>query len=453
MSNTKELSNVNKINPLVSVIIPIFKVESYLIRCLYSVQNQTYKNIEIILIDDGSPDECPFICDNFALHDNRFIVLHQKNMGLGEARNSGIKISKGEWICFIDSDDWVDENYVEVLLSAAINSNCLMSVCKMRNVLSNTRSKVCKTQEEQLQLMDWRSFLIFAMTENKALFDGYYMQNSANAKMYHRRLMENNRFSNLKLSEDLASIHLFFYSCGINNSKIAISVLCTYNYFQRVGSKVFSVKSPDWLSVLKAYDIALNFYESKGEAELYDLTWRSYFNWCMILVCEFYRDIPNHKDVIENVLKRIKHGMSKAFDLSHESIKLSMAGEHNWEKLVGKKNKFIMYGYGKNGKKLLDWLLYFNIPILEIWDKSAEKEQEIAGIPMKKMHNGYLKRGIIILCTIQLPEIYYPIFCELRMIGYCSIISYAAIESAIRYQTYKQFIPFLFEQFLSGSQL
>ena len=101
--------------PLVSIIVPIYKVEPYLRRCLDSIVNQTYTNLEVILVDDGSPDNCPQICDEYAAKDNRVIVVHKKNGGLSDARNAGLDICKGEYISFIDSDDWVENDYVSTL--------------------------------------------------------------------------------------------------------------------------------------------------------------------------------------------------------------------------------------------------------------------------------------------------------------------------------------------------
>ena len=100
----------------ISVIIPIYKVEPYLRQCLDSVVNQTYKNLEIILIDDGSPDNCGKICDEYAKRDKRIIVIHKENGGLSAARNDGIKRATGEWIAFVDSDDWCNEDYYENLI-------------------------------------------------------------------------------------------------------------------------------------------------------------------------------------------------------------------------------------------------------------------------------------------------------------------------------------------------
>lgn len=103
--------------PLVSVIIPVYNVEKYLHRCVDSVSLQTYTNLEIILVDDGSTDHCPEMCDDLAKKDSRIVVVHKSNGGLSTARNSGLDCAKGEYICFVDSDDWIANDTVEYLLS------------------------------------------------------------------------------------------------------------------------------------------------------------------------------------------------------------------------------------------------------------------------------------------------------------------------------------------------
>ena len=102
--------------PLLSVIIPVYKVEKYLRQCVDSVINQTYKNLEIILVDDGSPDNCGKICDEYAQKDRRIKVIHQENQGVSAARNLGTKLAQGEYITYVDSDDWLDvcmKNYLK----------------------------------------------------------------------------------------------------------------------------------------------------------------------------------------------------------------------------------------------------------------------------------------------------------------------------------------------------
>lgn len=104
---------------LVTVVIPVYNAEKYLDRCISSIVNQTYRNLEILLIDDSSPDNCPKICDDWALKDTRICVIHKKNEGAGFARNTAIDISKGEYICFIDSDDYIHPNTIEETYSLA----------------------------------------------------------------------------------------------------------------------------------------------------------------------------------------------------------------------------------------------------------------------------------------------------------------------------------------------
>ena len=121
-------------NTKISVIIPVYKVEPYLRQCLDSVVNQTYKNLEIILIDDGSPDNCGKICDEYAEHDERIIVIHKKNEGLPAARNDGIKLATGQWITFVDSDDWIDIEYYE-RMSIFLGDNTVDIVCSQGHII------------------------------------------------------------------------------------------------------------------------------------------------------------------------------------------------------------------------------------------------------------------------------------------------------------------------------
>lgn len=118
--------------PLISVIVPVYNVEKYLDRCVESIVNQTYENLEIILVDDGSSDHCPQICDNFSVKDNRIKVIHKENGGAGSARNAGIDNSSGEWIAFVDGDDTIDENFYDVLMTEALKNNVDICACDFK---------------------------------------------------------------------------------------------------------------------------------------------------------------------------------------------------------------------------------------------------------------------------------------------------------------------------------
>lgn len=125
---------------VVSIIVPVYKVEAYLERCIYALICQTYPEIEIILVDDGSPDRSGEICDEFAAKDSRIVVFHQANQGVSAARNMGLKLSRGDWICFCDGDDWYEKNYVETLLAGARKANADFVLCDYQIV--NEQGKI-----------------------------------------------------------------------------------------------------------------------------------------------------------------------------------------------------------------------------------------------------------------------------------------------------------------------
>lgn len=123
--------------PFISIIVPIYNVEKYLDRCIQSLRNQTLKNIEIILVDDGSPDNCPALCDEYARQDSRIVVIHKKNAGLGFARNSGLEIAKGQYIAFVDSDDYVSTNMYEQLYNETYKQDFDIVYCGVNAQKSN----------------------------------------------------------------------------------------------------------------------------------------------------------------------------------------------------------------------------------------------------------------------------------------------------------------------------
>ncbi|MDD6812335.1 MAG: glycosyltransferase family 2 protein [Lachnospiraceae bacterium] len=125
MQNQKEL-------PLISIIIPVYNVEKYLTRCLESVVAQTYSNLEIILVDDGSTDNSGKVCDKYQEIDSRIKVVHKKNGGVSDARNEGIDEACGEYIAFVDSDDWVTRNYIENMYAILVKNSCDIAICDVK---------------------------------------------------------------------------------------------------------------------------------------------------------------------------------------------------------------------------------------------------------------------------------------------------------------------------------
>lgn len=193
-------------NPLVSIIIPIYNVEKYLDKCITSVVNQTYTNLEIILVDDGSPDNCPAICDQWQAKDSRIKVIHQENGGLSVARNHGIDACNGSYVQFVDSDDYIELNAVECLLQACLETNAEVSCCGyvkeyVNHIISYplTYSRVCYEGEE---------ILVAAM--KGTVFEQYVWN-----KLWRRELFDNDcRFPPGKCFEDGATTWKVLRKCN-----------------------------------------------------------------------------------------------------------------------------------------------------------------------------------------------------------------------------------------------
>ena len=214
---------------LVSVIIPIYEVEQYLDQCIDSIVHQSYENLEIILVDDGSPDHCPQICDQWAQRDSRIRVLHKPNGGLSDARNVGVQICTGEYICFVDSDDWAEPMMVECLIRACMEDNTLIAVCGRYDHFEEKNEcqiSKCPTIDETVDSLSFTSRMLL----------GINCDSSAHSKIYHKSIWKAVSFPKGRIYEDIAVMY-----------QIVLSVPCVstvkqplYNYRIRRGSIVQS---------------------------------------------------------------------------------------------------------------------------------------------------------------------------------------------------------------------
>lgn len=225
--------------PYISVIIPVYKVEPYLHRCIDSIIHQTYRNLEIILVDDDSPDNCGKICDEYAQKDNRVKVIHKTNGGLSDARNAGIDIAQGEYISFIDSDDWVHSRYVEILLNNLLKSNADISACSF-----------IRTSETSLSDMQIKKQSCAYFTTEVAIEQTLYqhkLDNSAWGKLYKKTLFDKLRFTVDRLYEDLD----FFYKVYEKATSFVHTEVVLYYYYYRPDSilGVFNRKRLDVLDI------------------------------------------------------------------------------------------------------------------------------------------------------------------------------------------------------------
>ena len=170
---------------LISVIVPVYKVEEYIKTCVNSIRRQTYHNIEIILIDDGSPDECGVICDQYANLDKRIRVIHKKNGGLSDARNAGMNIANGEYISFIDADDYVSEYYIETLYKILKDNDADMSICGC-NIVYDDNGCLVRSESNKTEVCSQEECIRRSLS--------IHLRQSAWGKLYPVELLRNIRF-------------------------------------------------------------------------------------------------------------------------------------------------------------------------------------------------------------------------------------------------------------------
>ena len=227
--------------PLISVILPIYNVETFLPRCVESVMRQTYKNLEIILVDDGSPDGCPQLCDAYAKQDERIRVLHKANGGLSDARNQGALIATGKYITFVDSDDYVKDTYVEYLYRLIEKYQTRMSLCTHTVVFEN--GKTIRYGEGGDEVLSTETCL------ERMLYDDV-INTSAWAKLYETEMVRQFPYPVGKLFEDIATTYKFFMACG----SIACGYESQYFYMLRSSSIVYQQFNPKKLELLEMTD-------------------------------------------------------------------------------------------------------------------------------------------------------------------------------------------------------
>lgn len=223
--------------PLISVIVPVYNVEKYLDKCIQSIADQTYRNLEIILVDDGSPDRCGAICDEWAARDSRIKVIHKRNAGSGAARNSGLDIARGELIGMVDSDDYIAPQMYEHLYSLMENgadiAECAITETENDDLILDDAS-VCETQ-------------LFSKEEAMRVHirDELFRQTPPN-KLYRRHTLQNVRFPVGTLIDD----EFWTYRVIGNAEKLVHSSCCMYAYRQQQGSAMhrpYSIRRLDGL--------------------------------------------------------------------------------------------------------------------------------------------------------------------------------------------------------------
>ena len=274
---------------LISVIVPIYNVEKYLRRCLDSICNQVYSNLEIVLVDDGSTDSSGKIADEYARRDIRFHVIHKQNGGLSDARNVGLSYCHGKYIVFVDSDDYVTEDYVVVLYDLLKHNHADISAVSLTH-----------KEEELSKINDSTTTKIYNTKE--ALQDLLYQRisTSANAKMYRAELFSDIRYPKGRLYEDVIATYQIFEKA----TKVVWCDIKKYWYYVRTDSIVrsaFNVKKMDYV-----YNCEEVLEEVKKKYPALSKAAESRLLWAAIHIWVNFTERKKYPEQYQHVYKTIK---------------------------------------------------------------------------------------------------------------------------------------------------
>lgn len=260
--------------PLISVIIPIYKVERYLKKCVDSVLNQDYKNLEIILVDDGSPDNCPQICDSYASQDSRIVVIHKKNGGLSDARNAGLETAHGEYVLFVDSDDWIHENCIRLLHEYCNKYDADIAIGNYKTFGENDEM----IEQKKIKVDDYE---ILSAVEacKRNCFEVVFV--TSWGKLIKRKLISNNLFPKGKIHEDEFSTYRLLFK----SDKIVYTSNQIYYYLLRSTSIMGEKKIFYHKDAIIAYIEKIKFYE-KFEKKLVNLAIKKLMIYCLMCACQ-----------------------------------------------------------------------------------------------------------------------------------------------------------------------
>ena len=288
----------------ISVIVPVYNVEQYLERCVDSIINQTYTNLEIILVNDGSTDNSGKLCDELAKKDERIRVIHKENGGLSDARNRGIDEAESDLVGFIDSDDYIDSDMYEVLLKNLNNTDADLSMCALYDVYNNT-PEAQVTNKETWELNSEQAI--------KMVMEAKILSVTAVNKLYRKSLFTDLKFEVGKIAEDAFIMIKLLDKC----EKIVATNEKKYYYVHRENSITTQKFSTKFLNVIEAYEqnsnIILEKYPKLKDVAQTRMNWAYFYVLDRLLLDDNYNDkelenklisyLKNHrKDILNDPL-------------------------------------------------------------------------------------------------------------------------------------------------------
>lgn len=272
---------------MISVIVPVYNVEKYINRCIDSIIAQTYRDLEIILVDDSSTDNSGSICDEYAQLDNRIKVIHKENGGVSACRNAGVEHATGEYISFVDSDDYIEKDMMELLISTI--GNCDMATCGAYNDYVN--SSVPQYNGEDLSFE----------TDNKTAFRLILEGNLVPAALWNK-LIKSSIAKNLSFPTGIIYEDIFYTNALMQTIKSArINTAPKYHYFHREQSLTTKEFDNDVLDIIHGYSetekISLSMPEIKESAR-FRVLWAHFTVLDRMLVSKDYKEIPEYKSIV-----------------------------------------------------------------------------------------------------------------------------------------------------------
>lgn len=297
-------------NSKISVIIPIYNVEQYIHECMNSVMNQTYTNLEIILVDDGSTDNCPAICDEYAMKDSRIKVIHKENGGLSDARNAGLEIATGKYIGYVDSDDYIALDMYECLYKACEENDAEIAVCRFHTFTDQVqlsenvvnRNKVYSNQEILSAYID--------ETVEELITP------SAWSKLYRKDCIQGLEFPKGKLCEDIVYTTKAFY----NAAKVIYVGRELYFYRNRPGSIMTdkSVIKRRIREEIEQYESRIAFLKDKEENQLVELCCYELYKRMQLRYCEVMKSGTKSDEIIKELSDKMRNYRSVSKKVAKE---------------------------------------------------------------------------------------------------------------------------------------
>ncbi len=278
----------------ISVVVPVYNVEKYLNKCIDSIVNQTYSNLEILLVDDGATDKSGKICDEYSEEDVRIRVIHKKNGGLSDARNTGMQQATGEYIIFIDSDDYIDKDMILILYNNLVESKADMAVCGIWNVYQEQKWAQCEQREK---------FVCDNVEAFRLLMIGKKIPGSICNKLLRREVVSNLQFPVGKHYEDV-----FFHTDMMPYiNTVSVDTTPLYYYVHREGSITTREFDNSSMDIVEAYDRNYQMVEKKYP-EIIDVA-KFRAQWANFVVLDRMMESENYWKYAE--YKQVKHTLKK----------------------------------------------------------------------------------------------------------------------------------------------